>query len=61
MHQLLGYADDVDLLGENISTITKKTEASSKGVGLVQRKVSIFFYVASPECVAESQFLKDTL
>jgi hypothetical protein len=25
-HQLLGYADDVSLLGDNIDTIKKKTE-----------------------------------
>jgi hypothetical protein len=37
MHQLLVYADDVDLLGENIYSIKKSTETpldGSKEVGL---------------------------
>jgi hypothetical protein len=36
-HQLLAYADDVDLLGDNIDTIEKNTETlidASKEVGL---------------------------
>jgi hypothetical protein len=37
IHQLLAYADDVNILGENIDTIQKKTEAllnAGKEVGL---------------------------
>jgi hypothetical protein len=36
-HQLLTYADDIDILGENIDTIQKNTEAlldAGKEVGL---------------------------
>jgi hypothetical protein len=36
-HQLLAYADDVNLLGDNIDTIKKNTETlinASKAVGL---------------------------
>jgi hypothetical protein len=51
LHQLLVYADDVNLLGENVDTIKKNTETlidASKEVGLEVNAVS------SPECSAKS-------
>jgi hypothetical protein len=42
-HQLLAYADDVNLLGDNIDTIKKSTETlidASKEVGLECRSKS---------------------
>jgi hypothetical protein len=41
-HQLMAYADDINMLGENINTITKKAEAlleAIKEVGLEVNKV----------------------
>jgi hypothetical protein len=47
-HQLLAYADDVNLLGDNIDTIQKNTETlidASKEVGLE---------ITAPECRSKS-------
>jgi hypothetical protein len=51
-HQLLVYADDVNLLGDNIDTIKKDRETligASKEVGL-----EVYVAVLSPECRAKS-------
>jgi hypothetical protein len=61
-HQLLAYADDVNLLGDNIDTIKKNTETLidvSKEVGLVLDIKSICKYyvyddVSSSECRSNS-------
>jgi hypothetical protein len=51
-HQLLAYADDVNLLGGNIDNINKNTEAlidASKEVGLEVNveKLSICWYLVN--------------
>jgi hypothetical protein len=63
-HHLLAYADDVNLLGDNIlvDTIKKNTEAlndatSSKGVGLeinIEKAKYLYVAVSSPECRSNS-------
>jgi hypothetical protein len=57
IHQLLVYADDVNLLGDNIDAIKKNMETiidASKEVGLEvnTEKLSICA-VSSPECRAK--------
>jgi hypothetical protein len=42
-HQLLAYADDMNLLGDNINIIKKNTETlivASKEVGLEKKKLN---------------------
>jgi hypothetical protein len=59
-HQLLVYADDVNLLGDNIDTIKKNTGTSieaSKAVGLevnAEKTKYVYVAVSSPECRAKS-------
>jgi hypothetical protein len=49
-HQLLAYADDVDIVGKNIDTIQKNTEAlldASKKVGLEVNPEKIKYMLVS--------------
>jgi hypothetical protein len=57
-HQLLVYADDVNLLGENINITKKNAEAllyASKEIGLEvnSEKTYVHVHVSSPECRVE--------
>jgi hypothetical protein len=60
-HELLAYADDVHLLGDNIDTIKKNTETlidASKEVGLeihIEKTLSIVD-ILSPECSSKSRY-----
>jgi hypothetical protein len=59
-HQMLVYADDVNLLGDTIDIIKKTTEIvidANKEVGLEEthKKLSIqYVAVCAPECRAKS-------
>jgi hypothetical protein len=57
-HQLLAYADDVNLLGDNIDTIYKNTETlidASKEVGLeINVDKTKYVAISSPECRSKS-------
>jgi hypothetical protein len=51
-HQLLVYADDVNLLGDNMASIEKNTEiliGTSKG-GWSRSKRRVYVVLSSPEC-----------
>jgi hypothetical protein len=60
-HQLLAYADDVNLLGDNIDTIKKNTETltdASKEVGPeinVEKTKYVYVAISSPECRSKSE------
>jgi hypothetical protein len=54
-HQLLAYADEVNLLGDNIDIINKNTETlidASKQVGLevIRGENEVYVGVSGPEC-----------
>jgi hypothetical protein len=59
-HQLLDYADDVNLLGDNIDTIKKNIEASidaSKEIGVeinVEKTNYVYVAISSTECRSKS-------
>jgi hypothetical protein len=58
-HQLLAYADDVNLLGDNVDTIKENTEAlidASKEVGLEinVEKTKYMYVISSQECRSKS-------
>jgi hypothetical protein len=58
IHQLLAYADDVNLLGDNIDAIEKNTETlfdASKEVGLeINVEKTKYMLLSSPECRPKS-------
>jgi hypothetical protein len=57
-HQLLAYADDVNLLGDNIDTIKKNTGTltdASKEVGLkINVEKTVYVAISSQECRSKS-------
>jgi hypothetical protein len=61
-HQLLVYADGVNLLGGNINTMKKNTEAllrASKEVGLeanTEKTKYIYIYISSPDYRTKSLY-----
>jgi hypothetical protein len=48
-HQLLAYADDVNLLGDNVDTIKKNTETRNKC-----RENQVYVAILSLECRSKS-------
>jgi hypothetical protein len=56
-HQLLVYADDLNLLGDNTATVKKSTKTlidASKEVGLeVNAEKTKYVTLTSPECRAK--------
>jgi hypothetical protein len=59
IHQLLAYAGDVNVLGENINTTKKNIEAlleATRKVGLEEIQRMLCVYESSPKCRTKSQF-----
>jgi hypothetical protein len=54
-HQLLAYADDVNLLGDNIDMIKKNAETLSVASKEVDLEINVqkTKYMLSPECRSE--------
>jgi hypothetical protein len=53
-HQLLVYADDVNLLGNNIDTIMKNAETVIYAImGASKHRKSEVYVISSPECRAK--------
>jgi hypothetical protein len=61
-HQLLAYADDVNLLGDNIHTVKKNTETlidASKEVGLeINVKKTKYMFLYRPQNVDQNRDMK---
>jgi hypothetical protein len=59
-HQLLAYADDVNLLGDNIDTIKKNAETLIDAKGSWSRnkyrESQVYVAISSPECRSKSGY-----
>jgi hypothetical protein len=58
-HQLLVYADDINLLGDSINTIKDNTETlleAGKDIGLECREDKVCDYVSSSEFRTEPEY-----
>jgi hypothetical protein len=55
-HQLLAYADDVNLLGDNIDAIKKTTETLTLG----RREDEVYVAGSSPDCRSKSRHENST-
>jgi hypothetical protein len=61
-HQLLAYADDLNLLGDNIDTIKKNTESlivASKEIGLeINVEKTMYMFLSHHQIVGQNRDLK---